>query len=1260
MVNNNEILNQNESQEKQNQIKNNFDFKLPMQAFIEEKTKWNLWYFKTKSSQISWNEFLEYIKDSKNWYDHNIFSVFKNNRDVYLNHLSYQINSLMLPIYELTSKITKIFLQEYDFNDNEKKSLKNYINQSSQSELSSIYYSQIKRKNFLAKSKILWEKKDEVENKMNQIKKEDEKKIEEIFWINSAFYNKVFEKGPNWEVQIKDWKKDVIDSMFALYNSNSQVTIQNLQYILEEIKDNKDDLKSVISFFLPSISIRTAVKYKLISENSVDRLLMDKMDEYEIPEKNNKKILKALEKEIDRLYIDTNNLDFTNFDLDNDSQDLLQSVVDEFNLSKVESNEILGLQDFKNFCKKVNLWLNVENFRKWNIFKVVSTEDDDWKEKKIQYFYIKNIWEQTIELINITKRNWISASINNPQSIVSQDINKDTVTFQKFFDWLVSLKESWNEIYFEKPSDLKDSKWEEIEKVPEKTDVKTVAELKKALDEIDPKWFSPENINQMAFSFKKWEKELSVFDESFFYVVDSWLDYIKLDNWQTFTWIELSKFLQAFEENKCTRFKKVDNAWEFLKTMASISDDFKDLEFDDKKIVPKWHHHHPWINMFIWKDQNKDWTIQIDKMEDGFVSFSFWKYTEWNKSKNEPNTFKSEKTAKNWSYTDFFMFIKNRKLTPKEEKVEEHHDEEHHGSHMHRHRSLFTEYMGWWSITELLKWAHQLVHTIEHNLETWNKVKAAKAALMFWKFLPLHLRVELQSEVENSEKETMEKVKKELLWVDSSEMIPMIEHILENKSAPQYEIEAAMFAVLKYWSLYPKSLTKYRWSYAWFYALWWTDALIEQITKDSLNNDPDLVVTEEVLVNSLLALQAKWIVPPKRRSKIHKEFWKTIQEWLNWEAWDGEREAWLRMTADWRIKYLMDEFKWGTYAHGIWWMEKVWDKWPDPAWKMNTLPFVIMSTWISMDMHQSLINKLRTYSFTTPYWSLFLVNSKDNVEMYQKYLDKVIELSYWENSAVHKAFQGIWHDVVKAYKFWNEYWERLYPIINMNDWFVVSKMDEDSTGALKFYHGKMKRLYNSDDFSIKRDNITWGHYDVANSPIIQTWALIDNYIVPKDRGYLDDVWKKVLNSAMDYITWVIHNPDIKDEEEKKKIFKEAYKKLERHVYLKMVAYKPKESKEEKDNKEENWYWGYEIYMEMRKKWFDVFDEKISKPDDEKEVKSFNEKKGWYNDFLESERLKFKNKDHFDVKDIIQEEDHVKYSIDDILAPANDNIYKKAA
>ena len=81
-----------------------------------------------------------------------------------------------------------------------------------------------------------------------------------------------------------------------------------------------------------------------------------------------------------KLYIDTESLDFTNFDLDNNSQDLLQSLVDEFNLSKVESNEILWLQDFKNFCKgskDLNSSLKEEiksNFWAWNYLTITITK----------------------------------------------------------------------------------------------------------------------------------------------------------------------------------------------------------------------------------------------------------------------------------------------------------------------------------------------------------------------------------------------------------------------------------------------------------------------------------------------------------------------------------------------------------------------------------------------------------------------------------------------------------------------------------------------------------------------------------------------------------------------------------------------------------------------------------------------------------------------------------------------------------------------
>jgi hypothetical protein len=46
-------------------------------------------------------------------------------------------------------------------------------------------------------------------------------------------------------------------------------------------------------------------------------------------------------------------------------------------------------------------------------------------------------------------------------------------------------------------------------------------------------------------------------------------------------------FVRAFEENNCTRFKKIDTVKDFLDRISLLNEDFKDLIYDGKKIVPK-------------------------------------------------------------------------------------------------------------------------------------------------------------------------------------------------------------------------------------------------------------------------------------------------------------------------------------------------------------------------------------------------------------------------------------------------------------------------------------------------------------------------------------------------------------------------------------------------------------------------------------------------------------------------------------------------
>lgn len=1220
----------------------NTDLKKYVGEYFESSINWDLSYFDNNKNffddfcryfRVKWDkELVEKIKNSLN--DKKLMDLFNEE----INLKSIWINDFLL-------KLEKVSFKEYSLDIEENNKLKKSFLNKNLSFLNRLLRSEKSRNQYLLDEKIL--SKEDLEQKINWISKSDEQVLQKIFNWNQNLVDKV----------IAD--KDLQFAIFSIYSLNERVNFNQLKKVLGEF-DNEWK-KALIKYFLPVISLSNAEKTWLITKKEVETELKEIARLNDIEWEGN---INNFIKKIDRtsIFIDTSSLSFLWFKFDKISDKVFEEITHEINDAKnyVDKVDILWIDDFKKFCKdskELNDGLKEEinsNFSVWN-YLTITKKDESWNDKTF-YFYIKNTSTTWVELVNVTKLNWISSSNTWPLKFH---------TYQDLFN-LLNKSQSSNAFVSIKTNESIQND-DELTKIPEKNEIKSRKDLENALNELDPKW-AWVTLEKMAFKFPKGKNDKdNVFDENFFSVTYNQVDNsIKLDNWQVFAWDDLSIFLDAFEVNKCTRFERIDTAKEFLDKMWESSEAFKDIIFDDWKLVPKdqkWHKDYPGINLLIWKDQKKDQTIRIDKIEDGNVSFSMWEYKEWNKEKNEPNIFKADKKAKNWSYTDFFMLIKKRNLTPKKQKVEEQHDE-HHGAHLHKHGSLFTSWMSnFWSITEIIKWAEQMIHAVQHNLETWNKVKAAKAALFFWKILPHHLQVELQSEVENSEKETMEKIKKELTWVDSKVMFPMIEHILQNSSAPQYEVEAAMFATLKYGSLYPKDLAKYRWSYLWFEKLWWHKNMIPKLTQEMLKDDPDLVITEEVLINALLAQQAMGLIKPKRRSKIHKEFWATIQEWLNKEAWDWERETWLRMTADWRITYIMWEFKWSTFANGIWWMENVWAKWPDPAWKMNTIPFVIMASGLSLDLHQSLINKLKKFWCTTPYNSLVLCASKSWVELYQKYLDKVIEIySWWKNTKMYEAFQKAkkwsdsWKISLSMKDFWDKYWEELYPVINMNDGYVISQKDKEWNEILKKYWEKISWLHNSLDFSPKNDQIDDWFYSAENSPFAQSWALLYK-IVPKDRGYLDGTGKMVLRSHMDYIKNVLQNdnPEIKDED-KKEIFKESYKKLERHVYNKMVAYRPKDI-----NMWEKWYWWFEIYMEMKKKWFDIYDVQLKNPDDPKEVDKFNDE---YDKFLESEWIKFKNKSHSeDENEVFWEKLKVEQTVDEILdfwSSANNENYKNVA
>lgn len=1241
MANNKETI--ESQQEQKTSVFTVQDSKKYIDAYMDESLIWNLNYFQTKQ-----NFFDDVCRFFRVKWDTKVLGLFKsaaNNQEI-LDLINTMVNAKNISIQDMLQKTQVKLTQDYTLDSNQSSQLKKTLLTKDLGLLHTLLVSEKKRNSFLVSEKILTQ--EQLDEKLWGISKKNEQILNDIFQWNQHALDRVAQD------------KDLQLAILSVYNLNSTVYFHEIKYILDQFQ--YEGKKALIQYFLPVMSLSNLKKAGLITQNEIQREIDYVVNNQgqNLTQEEKTKIASSIDDTL--IFVDTKTLAFWNIDI---SDEIYSSISDEINEAKqqVEKVDILWFADFKAFIKKsdkissqikeqVGLYFSQGNYM------TISSKDKAGKVLNF-YFHIKNITTTWVELTNITKINWVSATDEGQTNFH---------TFQELFHIFEKTSaEMSKDLTITSKADFHND--QNLQKVPENHGVQTLSDLQQALDEIDPKWFSPKDIKQMAFSFEKTKDSVSPFDEEFFTVEDAWEDamgvFIKLNSWEKFQGPSLVAFLHQFEERKCTRFEKLDTVDRFLEKMWDINEEFKELKHHHGSISRKDNKDHHWdgIRLFVWKDQEKDGSIQIEKIEDGRVSFNLWTYKEASK-KWEPNIFKTDKTAQNWSYTDFFMLIKSRKLTPKEEEVHHEHEDHEHGEHMHQHRSLFTAWLWMYSIAEISKWLHQLVHTVEHSLETGNKVKAANAALAFWRFLPLHLRVELQSEVENKEKETMEKIKKELTWVDSKVMFPMILHILENASAPSYEIEAAMFATLKYGSLYPKDLAKYRGSYIWFERLWGHKSMIPELTEYALKDDPKLVVTEEILINSLLAKQANGDLKPKRRSKIHKEFWATIQEWLNKENGDGERETGLRMTVDWRINYIMWEFSGSTYANGIGWIENVWAKWPDPAWKMNALPFIIMASWLSLELHQSLINKLKKYGKTTPYNSLRLCASEEWVQRYNSYVEKVIELRFWKDSSMYKDFQTTkkaskdkkWKLINRASlakDFWYKYGPQLYPVINMNDGFVVSQKEKEWNEDLRYYYNEVNGLLNSSDFDPKNEDIWNEFYSAKNSPFAQTWALLYK-IQPKDRWYLDGVSKEVLNSHMDYIHGVLENPILK-EEEKKKIFKESYEKLERFLYTeKMDAYRPA------------WLaplsWGrynwFNVYNEMQKKWFTFFDKRVQETDTKMEKDAFRSD---YDAFLDWEFEKLK-KWNFKNDEVFVEKKLVQHTIDDILvwAAANDNQMKKTA
>jgi hypothetical protein len=319
--------------------------------------------------------------------------------------------------------------------------------------------------------------------------------------------------------------------------------------------------------------------------------------------------------------------------------------------------------------------------------------------------------------------------------------------------------------------------------------------------------------------------------------------------------------------------------------------------------------------------------------------------------------------------------------------------------------------MWWMSFWEMKSWFNHVVHTIEHKLKFWNDLKAAKFAKFLWRALPQWIQNEIEAHTEQEESKLMEAKIKELKWMNTIKMLKEIEHILASSKPYSPELEAALMAIIsKTWVLYPKYLKRYQWSFMWYEALWWKkwDAMhLEYIErcKKLWRNPP----TEEFLVEMLLDYQTDDL--NKRRNKFNKQYWNELSTWMDAEKKDWDLKTQNKVTVDWRLDYIIWEFKNLTYWNWIWWMENFVKKWSADGHVMWALPFIILSSWISMDFLPKMTDAVRRESFWNPaFASLSLISEQKEVDLYNNYVARVIELTTpdWKKSTMYHDFQKIW------------------------------------------------------------------------------------------------------------------------------------------------------------------------------------------------------------------------------------------------------------
>lgn len=735
----------------------------------------------------------------------------------------------------------------------------------------------------------------------------------------------------------------------------------------------------------------------------------------------------------------------------------------------------------------------------------------------------------------------------------------------------------------------------------EATNIVSVSQLKAFLDELDPegKDVSPD---AMALTCKrpmtiKW----NFLNDEEVYIVK------RIDENEKKVYVEgeerpfnFSEFVSVFSLTKAKRRPRVWNVESLWNTLIQkpYTSQLEDYIVENGKIIDK--HTKQEVRYFL-SDKNKVlrvvhwWDTGVDIEVGTIVTSDTW---------DGRKQFKKESHGKGMKYNDILLFFESQKLVPLKEPITEYVSKNPKKGSVLPFSFKFS--VSVLTLREVLSGISFFANTLESALKEGNRLNSLRFSQWIGKalshILPSQMQLDLRNMVENEEKKIRNERMDRLKSMNTDEMIKRIEYMLFHSSPFSMELEVALMTVIsRYGVLYPKGLSKYSGTFAWYKALGGKigDQVYREYKRKCEENTsrdengktkPDpLPFTEEWLIEALLSAQVKqWL----RRSKFDREYKSFLLQGLDGEMKDGDERTQEYPNAEWRVQHVINNLKDGQWANAIGGIENILKKWPDPDWLMAAIPFVFVTTGASINLPPLMLDKVKKYAFVTPLFFFAFIGNNEKKEVFNNAVSRVIELRFWKS---HRCFRE-WNRMLQetniskkieyAYSFWKEYGPDLYSTLNFKDGFIESRKDHSDNTALKLYFENVEGIQSMGvlpqylDASYLRE---WW-VDFANHPLVFGKSFFEDpsrFRFTPSGGYHTVETKKLFHMILEYFENTICHGNFVAEENREKMFKDAYKFIEREVLWKNI-YPFIQRYGEKN------YKSWECYQDAKKHGIDLF------------------------------------------------------------------------